>query len=80
MLIVWRGDKKRLNHNKVEIDVVYKDNYIEVFTVDYKDMHDLLMALIDDQQKNFIIGNKTLFKRDLNGVGIANHGLGFNFF
>ncbi|GAA0363294.1 hypothetical protein GCM10008932_14660 [Alkalibacterium iburiense] len=69
-----------MNHNKVEIDVVYKDNYIEVFTVDYKDMHDLLMALIDDQQKNFIIGNKTLFKKDLNGVGIANHGLGFNFF
>ncbi|GAB2499778.1 hypothetical protein GCM10008929_20430 [Alkalibacterium psychrotolerans] len=61
----------------IEIDVAYNDYFIEVFTVDPKEMKKLIPVLSDESHKSFQLGEKTLFKKDLNSVSIAGHGLGF---
>ena len=64
---------------KVEIDICYNDYWIEVYTIDRQKLESLIQILVTDGIKSFMIDDKTFFKRDLNSVSIANHGLGFMF-
>lgn len=43
----------------LEIDIAYNDYFIEVYTVDRRDMKYIIPALQDDEQKSFTIGDKT---------------------
>lgn len=61
----------------IEIDVAYNDYFIKVFTIDRKEMKELIPLLSDEEHKSFKLGEKTLFKKDLNSVSIVDHGLGF---
>lgn len=63
----------------LEIDIAYNDYFMEVYTIDRRDMKYIIPALQDDEQKSFTIGDKTFLKKDLNSVSIADHGLGFIF-
>lgn len=63
----------------IEIDVCYNDYFIEVYTVDPGEMKQIMPDLLDDQKKSFELGDKIFFKKDLNSVSIADHGLGFMF-
>lgn len=63
----------------LEIDIAYNDYFMEVYTVDRREMKYIIPALQDDERKSFTIGDKTFFKKDLNSVSIAGHGLGFIF-
>lgn len=66
-----------MTKQSIEIDVAYNDYFIEVFTIDRKEMKELIPVLSDKQYKSFRLGEKTLFKKDLNSVSIVDHGLGF---
>lgn len=63
----------------IEIDICYNDYFIEVYTIDHRELKCLIQTLANDRNKSFKIGDKTFFKSDLNSVGIANQGYGFLF-
>lgn len=62
----------------VEINIGYKDYFVETYTINYQELDDLIQSLSNDE-KEFIIGDKKILRKDLNSVSIVNHGLGFIF-
>lgn len=66
-----------MDDHRVEIDIAYNDYLMEVYTIDCRELQDLIPILKDDERDSFTIGDKVLFKKDLNSVSIVNHGLGF---
>lgn len=68
-----------MNDHKVEVDVCYKDYFIEVHTIDHLELNPLIQTLANDKQKSFEINDKNFLKKELNSVSIANHGYGFIF-
>ncbi|MBM6615560.1 hypothetical protein JTF06_11760 [Desemzia sp. RIT804] len=43
----------------IEIDIAYNDYFIEVCTVDRREMKYIIPALLDDESNSFKIGDKT---------------------
>ena len=66
-----------MDDHRVEIDIAYNDYFMEVYTIDCRELQDLIPILKDDERDSFTIGDKVLFKKDLNAVSIVNHSLGF---
>lgn len=67
-----------MHGDTVEIDIGYKDYFVETHRVNCQELDDLIQSLSNDE-KEFVIGNKKFVKKDLNSVSIVNQGLGFIF-
>jgi hypothetical protein len=49
----------------IEIVVCYNDYFIEVYTVDTREMKKIMSDLLDDQKRNFKLGDKKIFSKEI---------------
>ncbi|MCA9766760.1 MAG: hypothetical protein KC455_10135 [Carnobacterium sp.] len=66
-----------MERKKIEVSVVYKDNFSEDYKIDWQDLEEILREAEDEDRPDFHIRKKLFIKQEVALIATANCSIQF---